>query len=65
MEVGFSVMHQGRGVVAQVGGVIVRIAHGGFGVEWCEFAQPAVLAMLLMPALNRADGRIARARTSS
>jgi hypothetical protein len=34
--------------VARVEGLIVRIANHGFGVEWCEFAHPAVLAILLV-----------------
>lgn len=41
-------MQKGRKTVARVEGLIVRNANQGFGVEWCEFAHPAVLAILMV-----------------
>jgi hypothetical protein len=34
--------------VARVEGLIVRLANHGFGIEWCELAHPAVLAILMV-----------------
>ena len=45
--VGFTAMRRGRKTVAHVEGLVVRIANQGFGIEWCEFGHPAVLAILL------------------
>ena len=47
VEVGFTAVRRGRKTVARVEGLIVRIANQGFGVEWCQFGHPAVLAILL------------------
>jgi hypothetical protein len=47
VQVGFTAMRRGRKTVARVEGLIVRIANQGFGIEWCEFGHPAVLAILL------------------
>jgi hypothetical protein len=33
---------------ARVEGLVVRLAQHGFGVEWREFAHPAVLAILMV-----------------
>jgi hypothetical protein len=48
VEIGFTVMQKGRSRMAHVEGLIVRIAHRGFGVEWQELAHPAVLAILMV-----------------
>ena len=47
VQVGFTAMRRGRKTVARIEGLIVRIANQGFGIEWCEFGHPAVLAILL------------------
>jgi hypothetical protein len=48
VQVGFTAMRHGRKIVARVEGLIVRLADHGFGVEWCELAHPAVLAILMV-----------------
>jgi hypothetical protein len=48
VQVGFTAMQKGRKTVARVEGLIVRIANQGFGVEWCQLAHPAVLAILMV-----------------
>jgi len=48
VQIGFTAMQNGRRTVARVEGLIVRIASHGFGVEWREFAHPAVLAILMV-----------------
>jgi hypothetical protein len=48
VQVGFTAMRHGRKTVARVEGLIVRLAGHGFGVEWCELAHPAVLAILMV-----------------
>jgi hypothetical protein len=48
VQVGFTTMRKDRKTVARIEGLIVRVANHGFGVEWCEFAHPAVLAILLV-----------------
>jgi hypothetical protein len=48
VQVGLSAMQNGGKTVAHVEGLIVRIAHQGFGVEWCELAHPAVRAILMV-----------------
>jgi hypothetical protein len=47
IEVGFTAIQKGRKTVARVEGLVVRLASHGFGIEWCELAHPAVLAILL------------------
>jgi hypothetical protein len=41
-------MRKGRKTVTRVEGLIVRAANQGFGVEWCELAHAAVLAILMV-----------------
>jgi hypothetical protein len=48
VQVGFTAMRKGRKTVTRVEGLIVRAANQGFGVEWCELAHPAVLAILMV-----------------
>jgi hypothetical protein len=48
VQIGFTAMRHGRRTVARIEGLIVRITSHGFGVEWCEFAHPAVLAILMV-----------------
>jgi hypothetical protein len=48
VEIGFTAMRHGRKTVARVEGLIVRLASHGFGIEWCELAHPAVLAILMV-----------------
>jgi hypothetical protein len=48
VQVGLTAMRHGRKTVARVEGLIVRLADHGFGVEWCELAHPAVLAILMV-----------------
>jgi hypothetical protein len=48
VQVGVTAIRKGRKTVARVEGLIVRLASHGFGIEWCEFGHPAVLAILLV-----------------
>jgi hypothetical protein len=45
VQIGFVVIEAGRKTMSHIEGLIVRVAHRGFGVEWCEFAHPAVLSL--------------------
>lgn len=60
VEIGVTAIQKGRKTAAQVEGLIVRITSHGFGVEWCVFAHPAVLAILMVRPYRSA--RQARAR---
>jgi hypothetical protein len=48
VQVGFTAMRKGRKIVARVEGLIVRVANQGFGIQWCELAHPAVVAILMV-----------------
>jgi hypothetical protein len=46
VQLQFVAMQEGRRSVVQVEGQVVRTSPHGFGIEWYEFAHPAVLAFL-------------------
>jgi hypothetical protein len=46
VQLQFAAMQNGRRTVVRVEGQVVRNAPHGFGIEWYEFAHPAVVAIL-------------------
>jgi hypothetical protein len=44
----------------RVSGYVARVDDGGLGVEWCEFAPPAIRALLNDAAIWSPDGEVPR-----
>jgi hypothetical protein len=56
VEIGIVIPAQPRLEAPSIGAYVTRIHDLGFGVEWCEFAPPAVRDLLRIVALTGYNG---------
>jgi len=55
LEVQFVAMMHGKRATMTVEGQVVRKEHGGFGIEWSEFAPDAVRALVTVPPFRTSE----------